>query len=100
MEGVYGLDYIIGNPKFFGKDYGAKTLAEFIDYFRENIDPKADTFFIDPGVDNPRAKHVYMKAGFQHVGNFVMQGDCSGSSKLHHLLVKKFIHESPATKVS
>jgi predicted acetyltransferase/RimJ/RimL family protein N-acetyltransferase len=87
---TYGLDYMIGNPKFFGKGYGSKTLSDFINYFREFYDPKADTFIIDPASDNPKAKHVYMKAGFKHVCDFMMEGDVSGAGKVHHLLVKKF----------
>lgn len=87
---TYGLDYMIGNPNFFGKGYGARSLSEFIDYFRANVDPKADTFLIDPISDNPRAKHVFMKAGFEPVCDFRMEGEYSGTGKLHHLLVKKF----------
>lgn len=87
---TYSLDYMIGNPQFFGKGYGAKTLSEFIDYFRNAVDPKADTFIIDPNSNNPRAKHVYMKAGFNYVCDFIMEGDMSGSGQLHHLLIKKF----------
>lgn len=87
---TYNLEYMIGNTKFFGKGYGAKTLSEFIDYFRKNIDPKADTFLIDPASNNPRAKHIYMKAGFEHVCDFIMQGDCSSTGSPHHLLIKKF----------
>ena len=87
---TYGLDYMIGNPDYFGKGYGARTLEEFLDFFRETIDPIADTFFIDPEFDNPRAKHVYEKAGFVHVDDFLMKGECSGAGKFHHLLVKEF----------
>ncbi len=87
---TYGLDYMIGNPKFFGKGYGSQTLSDFIDYFREFFDPKADTFLIDPASDNPKAKHVYMKVGFKHVCDFMMEGDVSGAGKVHHLLLKKF----------
>lgn len=87
---TYGLDYMIGSLKFFGKGYGSKTLSDFIDYFREIIDPKADTFIIDPASDNPKAKHVYMKAGFKHACDFMMEGDVSGAGKAHHLLLKKF----------
>lgn len=86
---TYGLDYMIGNPKFFGKGYGAQTLSDFIDYFREIVDPKADTFIIDPASDNPKAKHVYIKAGFKHVCDFMMKGDVSGAGKVHNLLIKK-----------
>lgn len=61
---TYSLDYVIGNPKFFGKGYGSQTLSDFIDYFREIVDPKADTFLIDPARDNVGANHVYMKAAY------------------------------------
>ena len=87
---TYSLDYMIGNSNFFGKGYGAKTLVEFIDYFRACVDTKADTFFIDPEISNERAKHVYMKAGFEHVCDFLMEGDVSGAGKVHHLLIRKF----------
>lgn len=87
---TYGIDYMIGNINFFGKGYGVRTLTEFMDFFRENVDPNADTFLIDPDCDNLRAKHVYMKAGFEHVCDFMMEGDCSGAGKLHHLLIKNY----------
>ena len=87
---TYGLDYMIGSTEHIRKGYGAKTLIEFIDFFRDSFDKKADTFLIDPASDNPRAKRVYEKAGFKHVADFVMGGDCSGSGKPHHLLIKKF----------
>ena len=87
---TYGLDYMIGCAEHIGKGYGAKTLIEFVDFFRESFDKKADTFMIDPAADNPRAKCVYEKAGFKHVADFVMGGNCSGSGKTHHLLIKKF----------
>jgi predicted acetyltransferase/8-oxo-dGTP pyrophosphatase MutT (NUDIX family)/RimJ/RimL family protein N-acetyltransferase len=86
----YGIDYMIGDKDYFGKGYGAATLSSFVEFFKSEIDSKADAFLIDPSVDNPRAKHVYMKAGFEYVGDFVMAGEVSGKGKLHHLLVKKF----------
>lgn len=88
---TYSMDYMIGNPEFFGKGYGAKTLEAFLDFFRSKIDEKADTFLIDPTADNPRAKHVYEKAGFEYIADFVMEGDCSGAGKLHYLLVRRFM---------
>ena len=87
---TYGLDYMIGSTEHIRKGYGAKTLIEFIDFFRDSFDKKADTFLIDPASDNPRAKRVYEKAGFKHVADFVMGGDCSGVGKPHHLLIKQF----------
>lgn len=97
---TYGLDFMIGNPQFLGKGHGAKTLSAFIEYFRTNFDSKADTFLIDPDSSNPRAKHVYMKAGFSHVCDFVMEGDVSGTGKMHHLLIKKFEPEISVIEAS
>jgi len=87
---TYGLDYMIGNTEYLGKGYGAKTLVEFVDFFRDNFDKKADRFLIDPASNNPRAKHVYEKAGFKHIADFIMDGNVSGAGKLHHLLIKNF----------
>lgn len=87
---TYGIDYMIGDKQYFGKGYGAKTLRAFLDFFRREFDPKADTFIIDPASDNPRAKHVYMQAGFEHITDFVMTGEVSGAGKPHHLLVRYF----------
>ena len=64
--------------------------CDFINYFRTSIDPKADAFLIDPASDNPKAKYVYMKAGFKHACDFMMEGDVSGAGKVHHLLTRKF----------
>jgi thiamine kinase-like enzyme/RimJ/RimL family protein N-acetyltransferase len=88
---TYGIDYMIGDKNYFEKGYGAKTLSEFIDFFKREFDVSADTFIIDPASDNPRAKHVYMKAGFEHIADFIMGGDCSGAGKPHHLLIKRFL---------
>ncbi|HQY22392.1 MAG TPA: GNAT family N-acetyltransferase [Gammaproteobacteria bacterium] len=98
----YGIEYMIGDQGYFDKGYGAKTLSEFLVFFRREFDPKADTFLIDPASDNPRAKHVYMKAGFEHVADFIMSGEVSGAGKPHHLLIKKFaldVQLLPATKI-
>lgn len=90
MGHTYSMDYMIGDKNYFGKGYGAKTLVEFVNFFRREFDSEADTFLIDPEVSNPRAKHVYMKAGFEYVGDFAMSGDVSGAGKMHHLLIKNF----------
>ena len=88
---TYSIDYMIGDSRFIGKGYGALTLSSFIDFYRKKVDVTADTFLIDPTADNPRAKHVYEKAGFKCVGNFIMEeAGASGANKEHHLLVKNF----------
>ena len=86
---TYSLDYMIGNKDCFGKGLGARTLEEFITFFQREVDPQADTFFIDPDFNNPRAKHVYEKAGFKHVGDFIMEGNGVFAGEKTHFLVKK-----------
>ena len=71
---TYSLDFGIGNEEYLGKGLAAPTLDTFTKYFQDQIDEKADTFFIDPDDNNPRAQHVYAKAGFKMVGEFVMEG--------------------------
>ncbi len=85
---TYGLDFMIGNPDFHGKGYGAKTLVAFMDFFQQEVDTEVQRFWIDPEIANPRAVHVYGKAGFDPVGEFTMRGDCSGAGKPHVLMVK------------
>ncbi len=65
-----GLDFGIGNTKFLGRGLAAPTLEAFMSFYRKSIDPLADTFFIDPDENNPRAVRVYSKAGFKKVGTY------------------------------
>ena len=72
---TYGLDFMIGNPNYLGKGLGSLTLISFLEFFKKNSPPPhADTFFIDPDITNPRARHVYGKAGFNFIGDFTMEG--------------------------
>lgn len=88
-----GLDFGIGNKNFLGQGLAVPTLIRFMDFYHDSIDPLADTFFIDPDENNPRAKHVYSKAGFKLVGEFDVQ---SGAFKggVSSLMVKKISRES------
>lgn len=82
------LDFGIGNKDFLGKGLAAPTLRKFIAFYQDQIDPLADTFFIDPNENNPRAEDVYLKAGFKLVGSCEMKmGAFKGQNT--HLLVKK-----------
>lgn len=67
---AYGLDFCIGNQDFLGKGLAHKTLEEFMFFLKKQIDPKTKRFFIDPDTKNPRAIHVYKKAGFKIVDTF------------------------------
>lgn len=86
---TYDIDFMIGDKNYVGKGYATITLIDFLNYFITELDGNADTFLIDPAVDNPRAKHVYMKAGFEYIDDFLMSGDVSGAGKPHHLLIKR-----------
>lgn len=66
------LDFMIGNAAYVGKGLAADTLKQFMDFMRV-IDPSIDAFIIDPSEDNPRAKHVYEKAGFQVIDTYMAE---------------------------
>jgi RimJ/RimL family protein N-acetyltransferase len=84
---TFSMDFGIGNKDFIGKGLAALTLEEFIKYFAKHIEPEAKMFLIDPDMENPRAIHVYQKAGFKVVSEFVMsKGYFEGEKRL--LMVK------------
>ena len=89
---TYCIDFGIGNEDYLGKGLASLTLEAFTKFFQSKIDQTADTFFIDPDDNNPRAQHVYEKAGFKKVGEFQREGryhDFSGDKTF--LMVKKMI---------
>lgn len=82
------LDFMIGNPDYVGKGLAAPTLIAFPKFFQNEIDPMADTFVIDPSDTNPRAQHVYAKAGFEVVGEYTSErGYFEGGRSLY--MIKK-----------
>lgn len=83
-----GLDFCIGNPKYLGKGLAAPTLEAFTDFFSTAIEPLADTYLIDPSTSNPRAIHVYEKAGFRLQTEFTQEGGYFDGQK-GLLLIKK-----------
>ncbi len=85
---TYSLDFMIGNKKYLGKGLGALTLERFTQFYRQEIDPKIDTFIIDPAEGNPRAMHVYSKAGFKIVTEYTpKEGHFEGIK--HYFMVKR-----------
>lgn len=70
-----GIDFMIGNEKYLGKGLAAPTLEAFTQFIPKHIDPLVDRFLIDPAANNPRAKHVYKKAGFKVVSEFVRRDE-------------------------
>jgi RimJ/RimL family protein N-acetyltransferase len=86
-----GLDFCIGNIDYLGKGLAAPTLIAFMTYFSTVIDTDVDTYIIDPFDDNPRAIHVYQKAGFEIRDELVQQnGYFSGKRAI--VMVKKMPH--------
>lgn len=87
---TYSLDFGIGNKEFLSRGLASPTLIAFTKFFKDKIDPKSDTFFIDPDDNNPRAQHVYEKAGFYIVGDFKRGRDYwAFSGEKTYLMVKK-----------
>lgn len=82
------LDFAIPDPRYLGKGLAALTLEAFVYFYQDHIDSQAESFFIDPAANNPRACHVYSKAGFVKVGEDIRHADTSQGS-LHHVMVKK-----------
>ena len=71
---TFGLDFCIGSTQHMGKGLAAKTLQEFMKFFSTNIESNIKSFLIDPALNNPRAIHVYEKAGFIKKGKYTQQG--------------------------
>lgn len=87
---TYGLDFGIGNKEFLGKGLAAPALEAFVAFYKNKVDPRADTFFIDPDENNPRAQRVYEKAGFRWVGEFEQENKYwDFTSDKAYLMVKK-----------
>lgn len=82
------LDFGIGNKAFVGKGLAAPTLIAFMVFYQANMDPKADTFYIGTDEHNPRAHHVFEKAGFLKVGEYKLDtGAFTGHT--HYLMVRR-----------
>lgn len=61
------LDLFICEPDFLGKGLSVPMIQEFLISQFSNI----KTVFIDPEATNTRAVHVYQKAGFKIIGEFI-----------------------------
>ncbi len=68
---IFTLDILIGPKEFLGKGLAHIMIQKFIlDKF-----PQADFFLIDPEQVNVKAIHVYEKAGFRKIGDFIPSFD-------------------------
>ncbi len=84
---TFTIDFMIGNRKYLGCGLGGPTLEAFTKFIQEEVDRSIDTFFIDPADSNPRAKHVYEKAGFKVVATFHRDFGKEKNAK-HHLMIR------------
>lgn len=61
------MDLFICDPRFLGKGFSVPLIHQFLlSQFKNK-----KTIFIDPEVRNTRAVHVYQKAGFEIIGEFI-----------------------------
>lgn len=64
---TYTLDLLIGPESYLGKGLATEMITCFI----KDCFAQADYFLIDPEKDNIKAIHVYEKAGFQKIAEFI-----------------------------
>ncbi len=79
------LDLLIGNRAYLGKGLSARLIQEFL---LQKCSSATD-LFIDPGINNPKAIHVYEKAGFQKCEEFIPSWDPETPCVLMHLKMAK-----------
>lgn len=90
-----GIDFCIGEEKYLNRGLAAPTLISFTEFFAREIDLSVDTYLIDPHTDNPRAIHVYEKAGFRVVREYIQDAGYFAESK--GVLMVKTTHAPDAT---
>lgn len=78
------LDLLIGNPNYLGLGLAHLMIQQFlVQKFPDTTD-----VFIDPGIENSKAIHVYRKAGFQDIEEFLPEYDPSSPSLLMQLKMR------------
>lgn len=65
VEGGYGLDMFIGEPKLWDKGIGSQVISLIGDYLKTKLGVKI--LCVDPATDNPRAVHFWQKVGFKQL---------------------------------
>ncbi len=72
------LDLLIGDPDYLGKGLAAPLIRQFLN----RQFPEAGEVLIDPEATNEKAIHVYQKAGFKIIGEFIPKH----SPHLHYMM--------------
>ena len=81
---AWTLDVLIGPPEYVGRGIATQMLESFLSHIQYQ-NRALRTVLIDPEANNSRAIHVYEKAGFQLVSEFV-PSDGSFQGKPHVLM--------------
>lgn len=79
------LDLLIGNPSYLGKGLAQKMIRELL---LQKFSDASDVF-IDPGIHNSKAIHVYEKVGFRKVEEFTPKWNPSSTCVLMHLKLEQ-----------
>jgi len=88
---AWTLDVLIGPREYVGRGIAAKMLESFL-YHLRRLNRDLRTVLIDPAENNSRAIHIYEKAGFQKVSEFVpSEGAFQGQP---HVLMAYHYHQS------
>ena len=79
------LDLLIGNPSYLGKGLSHQMIkALLLQKYSDMTD-----VFIDPGINNSKAIHVYEKVGFKTLEEFIPDWEASHPCLLMHLKMEK-----------
>ena len=81
---AWTLDVLIGPPEYVGRGIATQMLESFLSHIQYQ-NRALRTVLIDPEANNSRAIHVYEKAGFQLVSEFV-PSDGAFQGKPHVLM--------------
>ena len=62
-KNIIGIDLFIGEPEYWSKGFGSRSLRMIVDYLFNTT--SVSKLIVDPNVNNLRAIHAYEKAGFR-----------------------------------
>ena len=83
---TFSIDFGIGEASLLGQGHACPTLTAFMNFFA--VHHTVGAFFIDPSTRNPKASHVYGKAGFEVVGTFQPNSGAFLGDETH-LMIKR-----------